>query len=128
MASTRQVSPLSSQQFHRQREHFKKRIAASGEEDDPLLVYDQFVQWTLENYPDNDRESGLLELLEETTRKFKDDTSYKTDLRYLKIWSLYAQRVERPATIYTFLIANEIGTIYAMLYEEYANVLEKDGR
>jgi checkpoint serine/threonine-protein kinase len=111
----------------RQRQQYRDRILSNVNEDDPLAVYDQFVQWTLKNYAENDPDSGLRELLEEATRKFKDDPSYKTDLRYLKLWSLYARKVESPATIYAFLLANEIGTNYSLLYEEYADVLEQAG-
>jgi checkpoint serine/threonine-protein kinase len=116
------------EELSRERQHFRNKIStALVEEDDPLAVYDGFVRWTLENYEENDPHSGLLELLEETTRTFKDDTAYRGDLRYLKLWCLYARRVEKPATVYAFLIANNIGTKYSALYEEYANALEQDG-
>lgn len=102
--------------------------SALEEEDDPLAAYDQFVKWTMKNYTEGDPSSGLLELLEEATRKFKDDISYKGDLRYLKLWCQYAHHVDRPVDIYAFLVANDIGNGYALLYEEYAKALEIDGR
>ena len=113
-----------------EKQQFKARLVKINEEDDPLTVYDQFVQWTLENFGENDPNSGLLELLEQATREFKDDPLYKTDLRYLKLWSLYARQVERSGAIaiYVYLFTNEIGTSYSVLYEEYASLLEADGR
>jgi checkpoint serine/threonine-protein kinase len=111
----------------RQRQQFRDQISANVNEDDPLDAYDQFVQWTLQNYGEDDPESGLVDLLEDATRKFKDDSSYKTDLRYLKLWTLYARKVDDPATIYAFLLASGIGTTYSLLYEEYANTLEQSG-
>ena len=115
-------------QRDRQREQYRARLISCDNEDDPLDAYDEFVQWTRKNYDDSDSGSGLLELLEGATRKFKDDPNYKMDLRYLKMWLLYARQVEEPTNIYTFLIANGIGTHYSVLYEEYADALEKDGR
>ncbi len=103
--------------------------AALKDDEDPLAAYGQFIKWTIDHYPgDLIAQSGLLELLEEATRQFKSDPQYKGDLRYLKLWSLYASYVETPTTIYKFLLANDIGTVYAQLYEEYASALEKGGR
>ena len=98
---------------------------------DALEAYWQFVNWTLDNYPQgHSAESGLLELLEEATRVLKDHNGgvCRGDVKYLKLWLLYASYVEKPVVIYKFLIANEIGTGFALLYEEYAAVLERDGR
>lgn len=98
-------------------------------DEDPLDVYSRFVAWTLESYPQGQSaESGLLELLEEATRQLKDRIQYKQDHRYLKLWTLYAGYVEKPAVIYSYLLANEIGTNFSQFYEEYADVLERDGR
>ena len=118
------------QQLDKKREKYKAQLlVALQEEEDPLALYEQFVKWTLDNYSDRlITRSGLLELLEEATRQFKDDAAYKGDLRYLKLWSLYARHVEDPAVIYAFLISNEIGTMYAQVYEEYAAALERNGR
>jgi hypothetical protein len=106
-------------------------IALEDEDGDPLEAYSRLVYWTLENYPHgHSAESGLLELLEEATRVLKEDRNgkWRGELKYLKLWLLYASYVEKPTIIYKFLIANEIGTHYALLYEEHAAVLERDGR
>ncbi|KAG6919839.1 hypothetical protein DXG01_000344 [Tephrocybe rancida] len=116
----------------RNRLRINVELALDDEEDgDSLDAYCRLVYWTVENYPQGPSvESGLLELLEEATRVLKDDRGgkWRGDLRYLKLWLLYASFVERPTLIYRFLIANEIGTEFALLYEEYAAVLERDGR
>jgi Mad3/BUB1 homology region 1 len=106
-------------------------IALEDDDGNPLEAYCQLVYWTLENYPQgHSAESGLLELLEEATRVLKDhrDGIWRADLRYLKLWVLYANYVEKPTVIYRFLLANEIGTTFASLYEEFAIVLERNGR
>ncbi|KAH9949938.1 Mad3/BUB1 homology region 1-domain-containing protein [Amylocystis lapponica] len=117
-------------QLNKKREQYRIQVATALQEDaDPLAAYDTFVKWTLDNYPTNYfAQSGLLELLEEATRQFKDDAAYKGDLRYLRLWSLYASHVEDPTIIYAFLLSNEIGTVYAQTYQEYANALERNGR
>lgn len=120
----------------RQRASFRLQVTQALEDSvgdeadaDPLEVYSRFVAWTLESYPQGQSvESGLLELLEEATRKLKDWECYKQDPRYLKLWTLYAGYVDNPALIYAYLLANEIGTTLGQLYENYAHVLERDGR
>ncbi|KAJ6472635.1 Mad3/BUB1 homology region 1-domain-containing protein [Mycena vulgaris] len=115
----------------RNRLRINVEIALEDEEDDPLEAYCHLINWTVENYPQgHSAESGLLELLEEATRVLKDnrDGRWRGEIKYLKLWLLYASFVERPTIIYKFLIANEIGTDFALLYEELAAVLERDGR
>lgn len=115
----------------RNRHRINVEIALGDEDDDPLEAYSRFVSWTVESYPQGlSSESGLLELLEEATRTLKDDRGgrWRDDLRYLKLWVLYASYVERPATIYKFLLVNEIGTSHALFYEEYATALERAGQ
>ncbi|KAJ3815526.1 hypothetical protein F5876DRAFT_30363 [Lentinula aff. lateritia] len=113
-----------------QRDKFKQRIAAIAFEEDPLAVYVEFVQWTLDNFDDNDPHSGLSQLLDEATKKFKKDEAYKADLRYLKLWALYANRVSQRSAIgvYSQLWKNGFGVSYSLLYEEYASILEAVGR
>ncbi|KAG6842297.1 hypothetical protein C0991_010585 [Blastosporella zonata] len=114
-----------------ERQRFKQKLATSiNDEDDPLAVYDQFVQWTVQTYGENNPNSGLLDLLGQATRAFMNDPIYKTDLRYLKLWTLYAGQVDRPGAIdiYANLLAHEIGTSFSLLYEGYAALLEADSR
>jgi hypothetical protein len=115
----------------RNRLRINVEVALEDDDDNPLEAYCQLIYWTLENYPQgHSAESGLLELLEEATRVLKDhrDGIWREDLRYLKLWVLYANYVEKPTLIYRFLLANEIGTTFALLYEEFATVLERNGR
>ena len=108
----------------------RSQIASEIDEaDDPLALYDRFVKWIFDEYPrEHLASSGLIELLEEATRRYKDDSSYKSDLRYLKLWTLYASLVDKPSVVYKFILTNGIGTVYALLFEDYALTLERDGR
>lgn len=108
----------------------RAQIASEIEDaDDPLALYDQFIKWIFDKYPQEYLgSSGLLETVEEATRRYKDDSSYKSDLRYLKMWCLFASLVDKPSVVYKFVLSHGIGTVYALLYEDYALALERDGR
>ncbi|KAF9226005.1 hypothetical protein BS17DRAFT_699318 [Gyrodon lividus] len=115
----------------RKRHRLNVEIALQDKVDDPLEAYVRFVNWTVENYPQGQSaESGLLGLLEEATRVLKDNCGgrWRGNLKYLKLWVLYASFVEKQTMIYRFLLANDIGTSHALLYEEYAAILERQGR
>jgi hypothetical protein len=112
----------------RRRHRMNVQISMEDEDGDPLEAYCRFVYWTLENYPQGpSADSCLLELLEEATRVLKDDRDgvWRSELKYLKLWVLYASYVEKPSMIFKFLLANEVGTGHALVYEEYAGVLER---
>ncbi|KAF4614186.1 hypothetical protein D9613_007585 [Agrocybe pediades] len=129
--STRSKEGLSNADRERERQRFRTKLAtALSEEDDPLALYHQFVQWTIKNYGESDPTSGLVELLKEATMQFKDDALYKTDLRYLKLWALYARQVDKVGAIaiYAYLVEHDIGTSYAALYEDYASLLERTNK
>jgi hypothetical protein len=93
------------------------------EEDDPLDIYIQYIAWTHQMYPQGGCDN-LLSLLKDATERFKNDTRYKVDPRYLKIWVEYAQWIEDPKEIFLFLIHSGIGQNLALFYEEYAAYYE----
>jgi hypothetical protein len=109
---------------------FESRIASSAEEDDPLDAYVQYVQWIVSTYGEQDKSSGLLALLQKATVTFQEDKTYHRDLRYLKLWIQYTHQVDIPTAIttYAFLLKKDIGTQYAVLYQEYAEALERAGK
>jgi Mad3/BUB1 homology region 1 len=115
----------------RNRLRINVEIALEDDDDNPLEAYCRLMYWTLENYPQGHSvESGLLELVEEATRVLKDHRGgiWRDDLWYLKLWVLYANHVEKLTVIYQFLLANEIGMGFVLLYEEFATVLEWNRR
>jgi len=52
----------------------------------------------------------------------------ENDIKYLKLWLLYASYVEKPTIIYKFLIANDIGTDFLFYMKSMQQFLERDGR
>ncbi|KAL0954979.1 hypothetical protein HGRIS_003909 [Hohenbuehelia grisea] len=112
-----------------ERQQFERRIrSALEDEEDPLAVYQEYVQWILKHDPNP--EAAVFPVLEEATQKFKDDSIYKADLRYVKIVTSYTQRlpVAEALRLLKQFILKEIGTTYSVLYEEYALALERLGR
>ncbi|KAF9238479.1 Mad3/BUB1 homology region 1-domain-containing protein [Melanogaster broomeanus] len=123
------MSGLRTSQLQQERAEYRASIAeALDEDEDPLAAYDDFIKWTSRTFSENDHTSGLIPLFEEATRRFKDDERYNGDLRYLKLWCSYAKVVNKPSTVYAYLVKKEIGCVYGLLWEEYALALEKEGR
>lgn len=117
-------------QLVKERDHFRQRTARATEEDDPLALFEGYVKWLLDHETDLsvDDPYEILGDLEEAVRSLSEDAVYKKDLRYLKLWIAYAKHVEDPGVVYTYLIKQEIGTIFCPLYEEFALHLERIGR
>ncbi|KAF7312279.1 hypothetical protein MIND_00240900 [Mycena indigotica] len=103
---------------------------ALANDDDPLAAYDQFIKWTIDNYPEGHPNSGLSDLLRQATTAFINEPIYKTDIRYLKLWILHARSLALPEGIAALasLMSSGIGTSYSTLYEEYARLLELNGQ
>ncbi|KAF8340360.1 uncharacterized protein EI90DRAFT_3035307 [Cantharellus anzutake] len=95
---------------------------------DPLEPYCQYVKWINDNYPSgSSSESGLLPVLEEATRKFCDSPRYKNESKYVHLWMEYANLVEQTERVYAFMLANDIGSNWPHLYQQYALLLERNG-
>ena len=118
---------MSVEKLDKERQSYRAELEQALQDDeDPIAVYDTFIKWTLSSYSGSlIARSGLVELLEEATRTFKDDKRYKTDIRFLKMWCLYATVVEHPAIVLEYVLKRGIGTGYAQVYEDYALALEQ---
>nr|XP_019043872.1 BUB protein kinase [Kwoniella bestiolae CBS 10118]OCF22802.1 BUB protein kinase [Kwoniella bestiolae CBS 10118] len=93
---------------------------------DILDVYNKYILFVVQHHPSSD--THLLPLLETTTRRFISDTRYTQDIRYLKLWVMYARQIERREEIWSFLESRDIGTRHSVFYEEWASALEGLGR
>ncbi|EPX70898.1 mitotic spindle checkpoint protein Mad3 [Schizosaccharomyces octosporus yFS286] len=117
-----------SNQLHEERISFEEKLQIADREEDPLQVWIDYIQWTLNSYPQgNTSESGLLSLLERCSQQFVKSPIYKNDIRYLRIWMQYAKYVEDPAELFSFLSLHEIGTNFSLYYEEFAGYFESNG-
>ena len=126
------LSPLSANPHSVRSEHsarqaeFEEELKTASELDDPLEVWLRYIDWTMETFPSGrSAESGIVPLLERATREFAQDSQYKNDPRYLKLWVQYAQDFsDAPREVFAYLARNEIGQRLALFYEEYAALLE----
>ena len=126
-SSSNVLSPQLAAETSRLLDDIKNQVDEDVE--DPLAIYDHFVQWTTTSYPpDFLGLSHLLEVLEEVTRKFKHDDVIKGDRRYMKMWCLYGSLVDRPSTVFKYLLTRGIGLGFAQLYLDYSLILERAGR
>lgn len=112
-----------------ERDQFEQLIANSGELDDPLDPYLEYIAWVVENFPQGQSaDSGLVQLLERCTSEFRDTQYYKDDPRYLKVWMRYINYSDAPREMFLYLARKEIGKNLATFYEEYANYLEVNNK
>ncbi|KAI8329004.1 Mad3/BUB1 homology region 1-domain-containing protein [Chlamydoabsidia padenii] len=106
---------------------FEKELEQLDGLDDPLEVYMRYLHWITDTFPTGDnKESRLYEVLRKTCLQLQEDTRYTLDLRYLKCWLQYAEFVDKPKDIYDFLMQKGIGQNFALFYEEYSKLYEKD--
>ncbi|XP_028294038.1 mitotic checkpoint serine/threonine-protein kinase BUB1 beta [Gouania willdenowi] len=93
--------------------------------DDPLGVWDRYIKWTEETFPQGGKESNLSTLLERVVGKFTEEKKYYNDPRYVDLWIKFAASNLEPLDIYRYMQAQGIGVTLASLYiawsEEYEN-------
>ncbi|KAJ7989058.1 hypothetical protein DPEC_G00315610 [Dallia pectoralis] len=95
------------------------------EGDDPLDVWNRYVAWTEQTFPQGGKESNLAVLLERAVARFTEDKKYHNDRRYVDIWIKFAQSGSEPLDMYRYMRAQGIGVQQASFYiawsEEYEN-------
>ncbi|OMJ66208.1 hypothetical protein SteCoe_37035 [Stentor coeruleus] len=79
---------------------------------DPLAIYLPYVTDTKTN------------MLEPVLNKFLTFPAYSNDSRYVKLWILYADSLEKPDEVYNFLFTRGIGKTCSIMYVALAEVYE----
>ncbi|KFP96083.1 Mitotic checkpoint serine/threonine-protein kinase BUB1 beta, partial [Leptosomus discolor] len=95
--------------------------------DDPLDVWDRYVKWTEQTFPQGGKESNLAALLERAVKALHEQQRYYKDPRYLNLWLKFGNCCNEPLDLYSYLHSQEIGTTLALLYIAWAEVLEARG-
>ncbi|KAF9584079.1 hypothetical protein BGW38_007648 [Lunasporangiospora selenospora] len=119
------------QELSRRHLEFQAELEQIDELDDPLDIYARYVKWTIESYPQGaaqGNESNLVPLLERAIRQFKDDSHYRNDPRYVRLYIIYSGMIEHPMDVFKFMATNNIGVEISMYYEEHADYLESTGQ
>ncbi|AOA62485.1 Checkpoint serine/threonine-protein kinase [Komagataella phaffii CBS 7435] len=99
---------------------FRDQISMIDELDDPLEPYINYLK-------ECENSNVLIQLLEDVTRKFKDDQLYSNDIRYLKLWLHYIKFSNSPRKIFLYLHKKQIGSKLTLFYESFARYLESEG-
>ncbi|XP_026706037.1 mitotic checkpoint serine/threonine-protein kinase BUB1 beta [Athene cunicularia] len=95
--------------------------------DDPLDVWDRYIKWTEQTFPQGGKESNLPAILERAVKALNEQQRYYKDPRYLNLWLKFGDCCNEPLDLYSYLHSQEIGTTLALLYITWAEVLEARG-
>ncbi|XP_053331278.1 mitotic checkpoint serine/threonine-protein kinase BUB1 beta [Spea bombifrons] len=95
--------------------------------DDPLDVWDRYIKWAEQTFPQGGKESNLSPLLERAVKIFHEDKRYYGDLRYLTICLKFAHFCSEPLDLYSYLHSQQIGISHAILYITWAEEYEAQG-
>jgi len=92
------------------------------EGDDPLSPWLTYIGWIQQTYISGCTKK-LIHVIEKCITKFQDEDRYRQDLRFLKLWIVYTDNVDRAENIFSFMHVNFIGTTHAIFYRAYATCL-----
>ncbi|NWV00363.1 BUB1B kinase, partial [Upupa epops] len=95
--------------------------------DDPLDVWDRYIRWTEQTFPQGGKESNLPAVLERAVKALSEQRRYYKDPRYLNLWLKFGNCCNEPLDLYSYLHSQDIGTTLAQLYITWAEVLEARG-
>eukprot|EP00079_Xenopus_tropicalis_P029109 XP_012824244.1 PREDICTED: mitotic checkpoint serine/threonine-protein kinase BUB1 beta [Xenopus tropicalis] len=95
--------------------------------DDPLDVWDRYIKWAEQAFPQGGKESNLCPLLERAVKIFHEEQRYYDDLRYLSICLKFANFCSEPLDLYSYLHSQRIGVSHALLYITWAEQFEARG-
>ncbi|CAL9686388.1 unnamed protein product [Knipowitschia caucasica] len=107
-----------------QRQSFETELRVN-DGDDPLDVWDRYIDWTEQTFPQGGKESNLNTLLERAVTRFTQEEKYHNDPRYIDLWIKFAKTCSEPLDIFRYMQAQGIGNLQASFYiawsEEYEN-------
>jgi len=97
-----------------------ERAAVSG---DVVQAWCSYATWASKQ--DRDAEAAVLA---RACRTLSKTDKFRDDIRYLRLWVLFANKQEKPEDALRIIAANGVGTRHALLYEAWASMLEKKRR
>ncbi|XP_027517905.1 mitotic checkpoint serine/threonine-protein kinase BUB1 beta isoform X2 [Corapipo altera] len=95
--------------------------------DDPLDVWDRYIKWTEQTFPQGGKDGNLAAVLERAVKALNEQQQYYKDPRYLNLWLKFGNCCHEPLDLYSYLCSQEIGTTLALLYITWAEALEARG-
>nr|XP_005603211.1 mitotic checkpoint serine/threonine-protein kinase BUB1 beta isoform X2 [Equus caballus] len=91
---------------------------------DPLDVWDRYIKWTEQNYPQGGKESNMSTLLERAVEALQGEKRYYSDPRFLSLWLKLGHLCNEPLDMYSYLHNQGIGVSLAQFYISWAEEYE----
>nr|XP_048315558.1 mitotic checkpoint serine/threonine-protein kinase BUB1 beta isoform X2 [Myodes glareolus] len=91
---------------------------------DPLYVWDRYISWTEQNYPQGGKESNMSTLLERAIEALHGEKRYYSDPRFLNLWLKLGHLCNEPLDLYSYLHSQGIGVSLAQFYISWAEEYE----
>ncbi|XP_058149891.1 mitotic checkpoint serine/threonine-protein kinase BUB1 beta isoform X2 [Dasypus novemcinctus] len=91
---------------------------------DPLDVWDRYINWTEQNYPQGGKESNMSTLLERAVEALQGEKRYYNDPRFLNLWLKLGHLCNEPLDMYSYLHNQGIGVSLAQFYISWAEEYE----
>ncbi|XP_069348331.1 mitotic checkpoint serine/threonine-protein kinase BUB1 beta [Eulemur rufifrons] len=91
---------------------------------DPLDVWDRYINWTEQNYPQGGKESNMSTLLERAVEALQGEKRYYNDPRFLSLWLKLGHLCNEPLDMYSYLHNQGIGVSLAQFYISWAEEYE----
>lgn len=91
---------------------------------DPLDVWDRYINWTEQNYPQGGKESNMSTLLERAIEALQGEKRYYSDPRFLNLWIKLGHLCNEPLDMYSYLHSQGIGISLAQFYISWAEEYE----
>ncbi|XP_026817078.1 mitotic checkpoint serine/threonine-protein kinase BUB1-like [Rhopalosiphum maidis] len=112
------------QKLNKEKEKYEHAIR-TYEGDDPLAPHFEYMKWLEQIYLKHGPESNLMPLIEETVQKFKDDSKYKQDPRFITILINFIENQSNAVELYQTVYNQGIGTMCALFYRAWAELLDR---
>ncbi|XP_008141215.2 mitotic checkpoint serine/threonine-protein kinase BUB1 beta [Eptesicus fuscus] len=91
---------------------------------DPLDVWDRYINWTEQNYPQGGKESNMATLLERAVEALQGEKRYYNDPRFLSLWLKLGHLCNEPLDMYSYLHNQGIAVSLAQFYISWAEEYE----
>jgi mitotic checkpoint serine/threonine-protein kinase BUB1 beta len=90
---------------------------------DKLALWLDYLSWARTSFPSSSTKT--LEVLEACTNDLKGCKELRNDPHFVKLWIEYADLVQTPGEVFSFMQANKIGIRVALFWIAWAFVAEK---
>jgi hypothetical protein len=100
-----------------------ERLIAQDDTEDPLIHWLSYIKFFQEFVP-SDTNSQFL-LMERCARTLMHKERYKSDVRFIRLCVIYAEKSDHPGDVFKFLHQHKIGTSVAIFWTAWAWISEQ---